>query len=103
LCTLVCAVDVYEVAVGAHPPHQGSLKLKSLAPAGQTGDVALKRLRLDGPIQSASLASGENAATDVDVTSHLAELKREWAAKNRNTAHLKMLLSHTQNYRYLCY
>jgi len=78
---------------------RGALKLKSLTPTGRTAEVPRKRLRLNLPNHSASVDADENAATDIDVTAHLAELKREWASKNCSTAHVKMLLSHTQNYR----
>ena len=82
---------------------RGSLKLKSLmSPPGQTAAVPRKRLRLNVPSNSSSV-DADASVTDVDVTAHLAELKREWAKKNCNTAHIKMLLTHTQNYRQVSY
>jgi len=75
--------------------------LKSLLPSKPADEVPQKRLRLKEFVSCVPGDAGESSWSDVDISAHLAELKREWTSKNRNTAHLKMLLTHTQNYRYV--
>ena len=77
----------------------GSLNLKSLLHGKPDDAVPRKHLRLDELMSCVPGDAGQSNWSDVDISAHLAELK--WALKNRNTAHLKVLLTHTQNYRYM--
>jgi hypothetical protein len=72
------------------------LKLKSLTPRGNV-QPPKKRLRMVSETPTATSSQADES--DVDVTTHMAELRREWDSKNRNSAHIKVLLTHTQNYK----
>jgi len=78
---------------------RGSLNLKSLLHGKPADEVPRKRLRLNELMSCVTGDAGQSNWSDVDISAHLAELK--WALKNCNTAHLKMLLTRTQNYRYM--
>jgi hypothetical protein len=74
------------------------LKRKSESSAS-LGQTAAKKTFITTTADSGEAADKQS---DLDVQSHLDELKKEWAKKNsatRSSSHLKMLLKNTRQYR----